>query len=41
MDLSSQEGAKIDVELDVENTSIKIYSGGIISLWGKALLKKQ
>ena len=32
MDLSSQEGAKIDVELDVENTSIKIYSGGIISL---------
>jgi hypothetical protein len=40
MDLSSQEGAKIDVELDVENTSIKIYSGGIISLWGKAFTQK-
>ena len=40
MDLSSQEGAKIDVELDVENTSIKIYSGGIISLWGKAVTQK-
>ena len=40
IDLSSQEGAKIDVELDVENTSIKIYSGGIISLWGKAVTQK-
>ena len=40
MDLSSQEGAKIDVELYVENTSIKIYSGGIISLWGKAFTQK-
>ena len=40
MDLSSQEGAKIDVELDVENTSIKIYSGGIISIWGQAVTQK-
>jgi len=40
MDLSSQEGAKIDVELDVDNTTIKIYSGGIISLWGKAVTQK-
>lgn len=40
IDLSSQEGAKIDIELDVENTSIKIYSGGIISLWGKAVTQK-
>ncbi len=40
IDLSSQEGAKIDIELDVENASIKIYSGGIISLWGKAVTQK-
>lgn len=40
MNLSSQEGAKIDIELDVENTSIKLYSGGIISLWGKAVTQK-
>lgn len=40
LDLSSQEGAKIDVELDVDNTTIKIYSGGIISLWGKAVTQK-
>ena len=39
MDLSSQEGAKIDVELDVENTSIKIYSGGIF--YGKDLVTSQ
>ena len=40
MDLSSQEGAKIDVELNVENTTIKIYSGGIISVSGKAVTQK-
>lgn len=40
IDLSSQEGAKIDVELDVENTSIKIYSGGIINVWGNAVTQK-
>lgn len=40
MDLSSQEGAKIDIELDVENTTNKLYTGGIISLWGKAVTQK-
>ena len=40
MDLSSQEGAKIDVELNVENTTIKIYSGGIISVSGNAVTQK-
>jgi hypothetical protein len=40
MDLSSQEGANMDVELDVDNTTIKIYSGGIISLSGKAVTQK-
>jgi hypothetical protein len=38
--LAAQEGAKIDVELDVDNTTIKIYSGGIISLSGKAVTQK-
>jgi len=38
--LASQEGAKIDVELDVDNTTIKISSGGIISVSGKALTQK-
>jgi hypothetical protein len=40
MYLSSQEGAKIEVELDVENISAKIYSGGIINLYGKAVTQK-
>lgn len=40
MSLSSQEGAMIEVSLDVENASIKIYSGGIINLFGKALTQK-
>ena len=40
IDLSSQEGAKIDVELNVENTTIKIYSGGIISVSGNAVTQK-
>lgn len=40
MDLSSQEGANIDVEVDTENTTIKLYSGGIMSLSGKAVTQK-
>lgn len=40
MDLSSQKGAKIELDLDVENTSIKISLGGIINLTGKALTQK-
>ncbi|TRX23724.1 head GIN domain-containing protein [Flavobacterium franklandianum] len=38
--LSTQEGAMIDVELDVENTTNKLYSAGIISLSGKAVTQK-
>jgi hypothetical protein len=38
--LSSQEGAKIDVELDVDNVTVKIYSAGIISLSGEAVTQK-
>jgi hypothetical protein len=40
MDLSSQEGAMIEVELDVDNTTAKLYSGGIINLSGKAVTQK-
>lgn len=40
LDLSSQEGANIDVEVDTENTTIKLYSGGIMSLSGKAVTQK-
>lgn len=40
MDLSSQEGANIDVELDTENATVKLYSGGIMSLSGKAVTQK-
>jgi hypothetical protein len=36
MDLSAQEGAQIEVELDVEKTSVEAFSGGIINLSGKA-----
>ena len=36
MDLSDQEGARIEVELDVEKTSVEAFSGGIINLSGKA-----
>lgn len=36
-DLSAQEGAQISVVLDVEKTSIKAYSGGIIKIIGKAI----
>src|SRR6187551_2636060 len=37
LDLSSQEGAKITVAIDVDKTSIKAVSGGIITLTGKAV----
>jgi hypothetical protein len=37
LDLSTQEGASITVVLDVDKTSIKAYSGGIINLSGKAI----
>jgi len=40
IDVSSQEGAKIDVELDVENITAKLSSGGIIKLYGKAVTQK-
>lgn len=38
--LSAQEGARIEAELDVDKASIKAYSGGIISLMGKAVNQK-
>jgi hypothetical protein len=37
LDLGTQEGARITVVLDVDKTSIKAYSGGIITLSGKAI----
>lgn len=37
LDLSTQEGAKIKVVLDVDKTLIKAYSGGIVEVSGKAL----
>lgn len=37
LDLNTQEGATIAVVLDVEKTSIKAYSGGIIKIIGKAV----
>ena len=40
MELSSQEAEKIDLDLDVENATIKIYSGGIVSVRGKAVTQK-
>ncbi|QBN19279.1 head GIN domain-containing protein [Flavobacterium nackdongense] len=40
MNLSCQEGAKIDVELDVDNVNSKLYSGGIINLYGQAVTQK-
>lgn len=40
MELSVQEGAMIEVELDVDNTSAKLYSGGIINVAGKAVTQK-
>jgi hypothetical protein len=40
MVLSAQEGARIEAELDVDKALIKAYSGGIISLMGKAVNQK-
>jgi hypothetical protein len=40
MDLSAQEGARIEVELDVDKTSVEAFSGGIINLSGKAVTQK-
>jgi hypothetical protein len=36
-DLSTQEGAKITVVLDVDKTAIKAFSGGIVNVTGKAV----
>ena len=36
-DMGVQEGARITVVLDVDKTSIKAYSGGIVELRGKAV----
>ena len=38
--LSAQEGAMIEVELDVDNTTVKLNSGGIINLSGKAVTQR-
>jgi hypothetical protein len=40
MQLSAQEGAMIEVDLDVDNTTSKLNSGGIINLSGKAITQK-
>lgn len=40
MVLSAQEGASIEADLDVENTTVKVYSGGIISLTGNTATQK-
>jgi hypothetical protein len=40
MDLSAQEGARIEVRIDVEKTSVEAFSGGIINLSGKAVAQK-
>ena len=37
MDFSAQEGARIEAMIDVEKTSIKAFSGGIINLSGNAV----
>lgn len=37
LDLNSEEGAKITVSLDVDKTSIKAISGGIVIVKGKAV----
>lgn len=37
LDLGTQEGASITAVLDVDKTTIKAYSGGIINLSGKAI----
>ncbi|WP_281636803.1 head GIN domain-containing protein [Flavobacterium marginilacus] len=38
--LGAQEGAKINVSLDVDKAEIKAYSGGIIKVKGKAVTQK-
>jgi hypothetical protein len=40
MELSVQEGAMIEAELDVDNATAKLNSGGIINLFGKAVTQK-
>ncbi len=40
MELSAQEGAMIEVELDVDNATAKLNSGGIINVAGKAVTQK-
>lgn len=40
MEVSVQEGAMIEVELDVDKTTAKLNSGGIINLSGKAVTQK-
>ena len=40
MELSAQEGAMIEAELDVDNATAKLNSGGIINLFGKAVTQK-
>jgi len=37
LDLATQEGAQINVTLDVDKTAIKAYSGGIIKVKGNAV----
>jgi hypothetical protein len=40
MNLSAQEGARIEVELDVDKTLVEAFSGGIINVMGKAVAQK-
>jgi hypothetical protein len=40
IDISAQEGARIEAELDVEKASVEAFSGGIINLSGKAVNQK-
>ena len=40
MNLSAQEGARIEVELDVDKTVVEAFSGGIINVMGKAVAQK-
>ena len=40
MELSAQEGAMIEAEVDVDNATAKLNSGGIINLSGKAVTQK-
>ncbi|HKO77618.1 MAG TPA: head GIN domain-containing protein [Flavobacterium sp.] len=37
LELNTQEGAKITVALDVDKTTIKAFSGGIVTVTGKAV----